>query len=397
MMKNVYQQLFRAPGSREFALAGLIARLPLPMMGIGIITMLAQLKGSYALAGSVSATFVLTYALLSPQVSRWVDRYGQFRILPLATLISVLGAVLILVNTWWLISDSLFFVGAVLTGFMPSMSAMVRARWSAIYKGQPLLQTAYSLETVLDEVTFIIGPPLSVGIAVMLFPQAGLLIAVIILLLGVVAFVMQRKSEPEIAVITIENNKPRWVMAQLTMQMLVLLMIAMGVIVGTVDIGSVALAEHLGQPAYASLVLSAYALGSCLMGLIFGGLTLKRSLTKLLLWGGAFTALSVLPLYFVTQIISLSLVVFVAGLFFAPTMIIAMSLVENHVTESQITEGMTWLLAGLNIGVAIGAVLSGYIVDQFGVDKVFLVAISAGLIVLMTVLIQDHFSRRLKY
>lgn len=84
-------------------------------------------------------------------------------------------------------------------------------------------------------------------------------------------------------------------------------------------------------------------------------------------------------LYFVTQIISLSLVVFVAGLFFAPTMIIAMSLAENNVTESQITEGMTWLLAGLNIGVAIGAALSDYIVDQFGVDKVFLVATSAGL------------------
>lgn len=67
-----YRELFAAPGTTGFALAGLLARLPLPMTGIGLITLLAQVRGSYALAGAVAATFVLTYALLSPQVSRLV-------------------------------------------------------------------------------------------------------------------------------------------------------------------------------------------------------------------------------------------------------------------------------------------------------------------------------------
>ncbi|MFM4803793.1 hypothetical protein [Aeromonas bivalvium] len=79
-MTNPYRTLFTAPGSKGFALAGLLARLPLPMTGIGIITMLAQLRGSYALAGAVSAAFVLTYALLSPQISLLVDRLGQGRV-----------------------------------------------------------------------------------------------------------------------------------------------------------------------------------------------------------------------------------------------------------------------------------------------------------------------------
>ncbi|VTN09169.1 Uncharacterised protein [Raoultella terrigena] len=48
------------------------------MAGIGIITLFSQ-QGGYALAGAISATFVLTYALLSPQISRYVDRYGQLR------------------------------------------------------------------------------------------------------------------------------------------------------------------------------------------------------------------------------------------------------------------------------------------------------------------------------
>ncbi|MEX6213986.1 hypothetical protein AB6G22_09545 [Providencia hangzhouensis] len=129
-----YQQLFQAKENQHFVIAGLLARLALPMMGIGIITLLAQLKGSYTLAGLVSATFVLTYALLSPQVSRLVDKFGQFRVLPVVTAVSVLGVFIIIITTWLSLPDIGLFIGALLTGAMPSMSAMVRARWTAQYK-----------------------------------------------------------------------------------------------------------------------------------------------------------------------------------------------------------------------------------------------------------------------
>src|SRR5690606_40109029 len=99
---------------------------------------------------------------------------------------------------WWEAPDWILFAGAVLAGFMPSMSAMVRARWTVIYRGQDRLQTAYSLETVLDEVTFIAGPPLSVGLAVAVFPQAGVLAAVVLLIAGVSALLLQKGGEPPI-------------------------------------------------------------------------------------------------------------------------------------------------------------------------------------------------------
>lgn len=133
-------------------------------------------------------------------------------------------------------------------------------------------------------------------------------------------------------------------------RLLTLLMVAMGVIVGTVDIVSVAFAEQMGSPATASIVLSCYAIGSCAAGLLFGALKLKTPLHKLLLLGGLATAATTLPLLMAGNIASLSGAVLVAGLFFAPTMIVAMSLVERIVPERQLTEGMTWLLAGLNVG-----------------------------------------------
>lgn len=373
-MNNPYRQLFVTPGTLGFALAGLLARMALPMTGIGIITLLAQLRGSYALAGAVSATFVLTYALLSPRISRLVDRHGQRRVLPLATAISVSGLLLLLAASWWRSGDWSLYLGAFLAGFMPSVSAMVRARWTTLYRGQPQLQTAFSLETVFDEVSFIAGPPLSVGLAVAWFAQAGLVLAALLLAAGVLALVAQRGSEPPVD----RASRNAGSMLRLgEVRLLTLFMLAMGVIVGTVDIVSVAFAAQHGQPAAASLVLAAYATGSCLAGLAFGAIRLQQPLHRLLLLGGVATALTTLPLLLVGTIPVLALTVLVAGVFFAPSMIVAMSLVERVVPEQRLTEGMTWLLAGLNVGVALGAALSGQVLDSAGTRAGFSVAVAA--------------------
>lgn len=385
-MFNLYRELFQARGAKGFALAGLLARLPLPMTGIGIITMLSQIRGSYGLAGAVAATFVLTYALMSPQISRLVDRHGQRRVLPTAAGLSVLGILLLLACSYWLAADWTLFVGAVLAGFMPSMSAMVRARWTTIYRGKPQLQAAFSLETVFDEVTFIAGPPISVGLSVMVLPQAGPLAAAVLLAIGVFALVAQVSTEPPVEADAAAGHDNVSVFRLAEVRLLTLLMVAMGVIVGTVDIVSVAFAEQMGSPAAASVVLSCYAIGSCAAGLVFGALKLNTPLYKLLLLGGLATAATTLPLLLAGNIFGLSVAVLVAGLFFAPTMIVAMSLVERIVPESKLTEGMTWLLAGLNVGVAGGAAVSGQVVDVMGAKAGFNVALGAGVAVLLVAL-----------
>ena len=385
-MFSTYRELFQAKGAKGFALAGLLARLPLPMTGIGIITMLSQITGSYGLAGAVAATFVLTYALMSPQISRQVDRHGQGRLLPAAAGLSVLGILLLLACSYWRLADWTLFVGAALAGFMPSMSAMVRARWTAIYRGKAQLKTAYSLETVLDEVTFIAGPPISVGLSVAVLPQAGTLAAAVFLAIGVFALAVQVGTEPPVEADAATGQDSTSVFRLADVRLLTLLMVAMGLIVGTVDIVSVAFAEQMDMPAAASVVLSCYAIGSCVAGLVFGVLKLDTPLNKLLLLGGLATAATTLPLLVVGNIIGLAIAVLVAGLFFAPTMIVAMSLVERIVPESKLTEGMTWLLAGLNVGVAGGAAASGQVVDVWGAQAGFNVALAAGAAVLLVAL-----------
>jgi MFS family permease len=72
----------------------------------------------------------------------------------------------------------------------------------------------------------------------------------------------------------------------------------------------------------------------------------------------------------------------VSGLFFAPTLIVSMALVERIVPASRLTEGMTWLITGLSIGVALGAASSGWMIDHFGAASGFWVALVAGAVVL---------------
>ncbi|VTN09170.1 multidrug resistance protein [Raoultella terrigena] len=151
------------------------------------------------------------------------------------------------------------------------------------------------------------------------------------------------------------------VMGMASVRLLALLMVAMGIIVGTIDIVECRLRRTAGAAGSGRLVLSAYAAGSCLSGLLYGSLKLKTPLHRLLWLGGLATATTTVPLILVTNLTALAAAVLVAGLFFAPTMIVAMSLIERQVSESQLTEGMTWLLAGLNVGVALGAAIAGQV------------------------------------
>lgn len=376
-MANPYREIFSAPGSKAFCAAGLIARMPISMAGIGIITMLSQLHGSYWLAGAVAATFALAMALLAPQISRAVDRYGQRRILPGVAAVGVCAMIALLLCSYLNAPDWTLFVCAALAGCMPSMPAMVRARWSELYRGSPKLHTAFSFESVLDEVCFIIGPPISVGLSVALFPQAGPLAAAILLVVGVTAFVMQHKTEPPVHPRTLENDVT--VLRQGAVLVLMMALIGLGTIVGTVDVVSVAFAQHQGEPAAASIVLSVYALGSCLAGLVFGSLKLNMPLPRLFLLGALATAITMVPLMWANSIITLAAAMFVAGLFFAPTLITAMALVENIVAPAKLTEGLTWMITGLGMGVALGAVVGGWVIDAYGAPAGFRVSLIAGL------------------
>ena len=146
------------------------------------------------------------------------------------------------------------------------------------------------------------------------------------------------------------------------------------------------------------MVLTAYAVSSLIAGLGFGALRLDMSLPRLLLLGVLATAASTVPFVLVGNVAALAVAVFVSGLFWAPTMIVAMALVERLVPEARLTEGLTWLMSGLSIGYALGSALAGQVVDAYGAQNAFGVAVAAAVaILLLAPFGQSVISTRLKH
>ncbi|MFJ9790364.1 MFS transporter [Streptomyces globosus] len=376
-MPSPYRAIFDAPGTKAFSVAGFIGRMPLSMVGLGILTMVSELTGRYTLAGALTATLALSAAVVGPQVSRLVDQYGQRRVLRPATLIAgaAVSGLLVAASQGW--PDWTLFLFAVVAGCVPSVGSMVRARWTAIHRDTPHLHTAYSFESVVDEVCFIFGPPLATMLSASWFPEAGPLVALVCLVVGVWWLTALRGTEPE--------PHPRDTQADRSsalrspgLQVLAGTFVATGAIFGSIDVATLAFAEERGSKSVSGLVLAVWALGSCLAGIAFGLIRFKGKAEHRWILGICAMAVSMIPLLLAGNLPILAVALFVSGLAIAPTMITTMALIEAHVPRAKLTEGMTWISTGLAVGVALGSSVAGWVVDAAGARSGYVVSISAG-------------------
>ncbi|RLP25155.1 MFS transporter [Mesorhizobium sp. YM1C-6-2] len=383
-MANPYREIFRAPGAKGFASAGFVARMPMAMAPIGIVAMLSQTHGEYWLAGAVSATYALTNALLAPQISRLIDRLGQSRVVVPATIVSAIAFTVLIAAAHLDWPVWTLFASALGAAVLPSMSAIVRARWTELFRGRPELNTAFAFESAADELIYISGASLSVGLSVALFPEAGMVASTLLLAAGTAAFILQRSTEPRIR--PPEKGAQGSAIRQRPVQIITFALVFIGAIFAAAEVSSVAITKELGRPGAASLVIGVYAAGSFVVGLILGALALKTSLQRQLLVAVSIIAVTAVPLLFADTVPLLALAVFVSGVAISPTFITAFGLIERRVPEAMLTEGVTWVMTGIGIGMAFGAFATGWVVDAFGAQNGFWVSVVSGAIALLTVL-----------
>ena len=100
-------------------------------------------------------------------------------------------------------------------------------------------------------------------------------------------------------------------------------------------------------------------MGSLVAGLTFGALRGSLPIEKQFFIGILVTAVTgVLPV-FSTDVYVLSAMLFIAGISFAPTMVVVMKLGTIIIPASRMTEGLTWMTTGISIGVALGGIQPG--------------------------------------
>src|SRR5215212_119739 len=193
-----YARLFTVPGSAAFSLAGWVGRLPAPMLGLGAVFLVEGETGSYGLAGAVSGTLALSFGVAGPLWARAMDRRGQGRVLRLAMtafLVSGIGFVTAVVagGPRW----SWFLLAAAAGASGPNIGSMVRARWSAVLDPTGR-QTAFAFEAVVDEVVFVVAPPV------------GFLTGVVAGAVGGFWLAAQRPTEPPVHPLDATALARRW-------------------------------------------------------------------------------------------------------------------------------------------------------------------------------------------
>ncbi|MEV0636841.1 MFS transporter [Streptomyces sp. NPDC050619] len=387
---GTYRRLFAVPGTRAFTIGNLLARLPMGMFSVSAVVMIAATRGSYALAGAVTATGLAATATVAPWTARLVDRYGQARIAVPATLLAALGSLALLLCIRHEAPAWTLFASYAATATTPNLGGMSRARWSHLLKGDAdALHSANSFEQAVDELCFMLGPALAAFLCGTFFPEAGTLAGVVLLVTGMLLFSAQRSTEPPVTGRTFTQAKS--LLRAPGMPPLLAVCLAMGVVFGAMEVVTIAFADAQGHRSAAGVVLGLQAAGSCVAGLLYGAVQPAGPPRKRYVWCiAAMTALLTLPLLAASltgSLLTLAGALLVAGMATAPTMVTGMTLVQRRTPEGRINEGMTLAVTGLLGGIACGSALGGRLAEHASATAGFGVPVAAAAVALLISLV----------
>jgi MFS family permease len=379
-----YAEIFRIPGAWRFSAAGVIGRMPMAMFGLGTVLLIAAATGRYGVAGTVSAVGSLGFAFCSPRLARLADSYGQRRVLlPLLVVFAVATAGLITAVQLRLPTWTFFVPGAIAGATIPSLGTMVRARWSGLLAGSPRLHAAFSFESVADELCFVIGPAAVTLLATEVFPAAGVGMAALLCVAGTLWFAAQRGTEPVIVAREVRRpptrgpgvspgpagSRRRALGLSAPAAGLVVLApvyLLLGAMFVSVDLSTIAFAQHFGHKPLAGFILGTYAFGSATGGLWYGSRQWRAPLHKRFALTLTLTVIGVATFWAQPNLITLTCCIYLCGLTIAPTLIAGFSLLEAQAQRGRRTEAMSWLSSGISVGVAVGASVVGFIIDADG-------------------------------
>jgi hypothetical protein len=273
---------------------------------------------------------------------------------------------------------TVFLSAAVAGASLPPVSSLIRVRWTHLLRGTPRLPTALAMESVVDEFVFIVGPVLVTFLSTTGHTTSGVVTAFTLATVGSLLFAAQRRTEPPPA--PREHRRGPSAMRVPGLRVLFVVGAAIGAILGTLEIALVAFADEVGRRPLSGLLIAGLAAGSMVSGIGWGAVHWRVRLRYRLVC--VLTVLTVLtvPLTLVSSYWVMLPLVVLAGVAVSPSLISAFTLAELLVPRAAVTEAFTWIGTALAVGVAIGASVSGKIVDVVGANASFLVAtVSAGI------------------
>jgi MFS family permease len=380
-MLESYRAVFVHRGALAFSATGMLARLPISMMTLGIVLLVSTVTGSYTLAGQVSAAYVIGNALVAIPHGRLADRFGQ-------TLVLSVDAVLFGLTTGLLVQAAGHewptpwpHVFAALSGAtLPQVGSMVRARWAHVVRTERERHTAFAVEAVGDEVVFVTGPALVTFLSTLAAPETGLVVALLVGTVGPLLLALQRRTAPPVH--PHGGGQVAVPMPWARLAPLAIAAVALGCLFGALEVATVAAAEHAGHKAAAGVLLAVFSFGSMVAGLVAGAVHWHTPDHRRFQLGVGLLAAAMVVLPLLDDLVVLGALLFLIGLTLAPSLIAVVSLVEASTPRPRLTEAMAVFQTGISAGIAPGAWFAGVVADSSGGSAAYWVCVVSGALTL---------------
>ncbi|TFD93466.1 MFS transporter [Cryobacterium lactosi] len=381
-----YLQALRTPGALRVFLPALLGRLSFAMVTLALLFSVQTSTGSFAAAGAATGAFGLANVIASPYRARVVDRVGQRMALGAMSILFAVG----LGGVAWATTRPDAPVGlvvgiAALTGlFPPPLGAAMRVIWGSLTAPGPQRTRAYSIDAVCEEVLFTTGPLIAAAIIALTSPATALLVTGGIAVLGTLGMTGGAASRQRTARRTPAPLALR-PLRQPGFALVLVALVAVGCVLGTVEVAAPAVAERAGSVQVAGMLLAAFAAGSAIGGLFYGQRVWRASLGVRLVVTGTTMSLLCAALALLPGLLALAIVLAAVGFFLAPALITGY-LSADELTAAEVrTEASSWINTAVNAGAAGAAIVVGAVVDVADPQLGFLVGAVIALVLLLVV------------
>ena len=359
-----YSTLLAQPALRAAIAASVLGRLPIGITGLAILLLTQYTTGSFARGGLVAGCYVAGLAIIAPLLGRLIDLYGPRTMLLVcafcfpASLAALVAALEYPAPAW-----VAFSLAAATGASFPPIGVCMRTFFKQRLSDDALLSAAYSLESVLIETIFIIGPVLVALFVALASPAAAVLFAAACGCAGTLLFQRSRalvewRIEPRgHASLFGPLVEPGFIP-------LLAVVVCYATAFGLVEIGTTAYASEVGRPALAGILLGIMSIGSAAGGIVYGSRNWRLPLARQFALTLAIMGIGVAPLALLSPIWAFAIWCLAAGVVMAPALIMQAMLVAKIARAEHSTEAFTWsstsLLAGVGLGLTGGGALLEY-------------------------------------
>lgn len=370
-----------------------IGRLPFAMMIVGILSVVATVTGSVAEAGLAAAAAGIGTACLGPVMGSLADRFSQ-RVVLIATSIVSIGAVAAFLGL--VVSGAPIGAVAVLAfltgGTTPQVAPFSRSRLATVAATprteatrRRAMSMVMSYESIMDEVSFVIGPVLVGVLTTLIAPWAPLAAGAVLTATVVTAFALHptgvRASSAG------EKSAVRERAFSSEVAILAVGMLLAGAVFGSILTALTQFMTVLDAGEQTGIIYGAMSVGAIVVAL--GLAAASARFTQPSRWA-VFAAVGLAGatgLVFAPTIPLAALALFVSGCGVGAVLVALFSLGAKAAPDGRSTTVLTTLQSSLVVGQALASAAGGAIAEANGASAGFLLTVgaAAGILILAAV------------